>query len=416
VAISEIEQNLARMKRILIVSFYFPPSPKVGGKRFAFISQILKRTYPELHVLTLKKKYISEKDNTISWGGKTHRTAMLPPYPVVITNFYKRVWCHLWSRYLCLLDDYSGWIFPALIKGIRTIKTNKIDLVIATGPPASAQVVGFLLSLITKTSLILDYRDPWVIPNLNSKKKLQIKIKPLVERLSIRRAIAIVFCSRIMMEEFKADLGKTINAPCHVVPNGFHSKDAIHPLSLGNAKKNMVYAGNFYGERSIGLLTNAFLQILSEGSITKESFCFHVFGNTILNEDRRLVRKSGLKDIIKFHPPVSYKRMIRYLKYADILLLLSGSDVRYAIPYKIYDYLSVKKPIFAIAPENSAVAEIMSQIDCGRLASIDNEDSILKNLRAMLMENPDYSFSGAEQYTWHNIGNRYIEVIDRIKL
>ena len=134
----------------------------------------------------------------------------------------------------------------------------------------------------------------------------------------------------------------------------------------------------------------------------------------LLKEDRYVIRKYGLEDVIKVHPRVSYERMIRYLKYADILCLLSGSDVRYAIPFKIYDYLSVKRPIFAVAPGNSAVAEIMSKIDCGRLALIDNKDSILTNLRAMLMENPNYSFSGAEQYTWDNIGYRYKEVIDRI--
>ena len=401
------------MRRLLVVSFHFPPSSKVGGKRFAFISQILNNIYPKLNVLTLKESYISSKDDTISGSGTIHRTAMFPPYPIIITNPLKRIWCRLWEDYLCLLDKYSGWIIPALIKGIRVIKKNKLDLIIATGPPASAFVTALLLSLITKTSLILDYRDPWM-PNGRYRNIFQKKLQHILERLSIRRASTIVFCSRIMEEEFKAGPGRYLNTPCYVIPNGFHSKDTIHPLPLGQARRNMVYAGSFYGERSIGLIAEPLSKLLKESIITKDSFRFHVFGNNSLKEDRHVIRKYGLEAVIQVHPRVSYKRIIRHLKHADILLLISGSDVRYALPYKIYDYLSVKKPILAVAPENSAVAEIMRQINCGRFASINNKDSILTNLRVMIEENSEYSFSGVEQYTWDKICHKYVEIIDNI--
>ena len=118
-----------------------------------------------------------------------------------------------------------------------------------------------------------------------------------------------------------------------------------------------------------------------------------------------------------FPIPTSFELKVFYFNLCTllaILLLISGSDVRYALPYKIYDYLSVKKPILAVAPENSAVAEIMRQINCGRFASINSKDSILTNLRVMIEENSEYSFSGVEQYTWDKICHKYVEIIDNI--
>jgi len=315
--------------------------------------------------------------------------------------------------YLCLLGPSSGWILPALVKGLRVIKDNQINIIIATYPSESAMVVGTLLSLMTDTKLILDYRDPWTTHGRTYCKIFGKRINDFFERLALRQASALVFCSEIMMEDLLNALGKHTKASSHVISNGFHSEDAIQPLCLGRNRKNMIYAGNLYHERRIELLAKPLSQLLKEGSITTDSFCFHVFG--VLNSsDKEVIRKYGLQNIIKEQSQVTYEQILRYLKGADILFLPSGAKVRYAIPFKFFDYLSVKRPVFAVAPRNSAIAAMMRTIDCGRLASIDSKDSILKNLRIMILEKEKYTFSGAKQYTWDKIAHKYVEVLDQV--
>jgi len=364
-------------------------------------------------VLTLREKYVSQKDDSLNFAGIVHRTGMYPSYPIKKNSRLKKVLNRLWNDYLCVVDPFSGWILPALIKGLKVIKNNKIDLIIATGPPFSSMVVGFLLSIMTNNKLIIDYRDAWTGYRTHYCKLFGKKINQLCERWSIRRASALVFCSRIMKEEFISRLGNYTRASYHVVPNGFHNKDAIQPLSLGNGRKNIVYAGSLYGERRVKLLAKPLFHLLKEGLITKDTFCLHVFGK-VNDQDRDQIMKYGLQDMIEQHPPVPYAQMLKYLRAADILFLPSGSDVSYAIPFKFYDYLSVKRPILAVAPKNSAVSEMMNKIDCGKLALINSEKSILKELRTMLSEEREYSFSGAERYTWHETFRKYIEVIDAV--
>jgi len=381
-----------------------------------FLSQIFQERYPEVHILTLKEKYITARDNSLPTPGIIHRAGMYPLYPIRKNeSFFKRVWNRLWEDYLCLVDRYSGWILPAFIKGLRVIKENKIDLIIATGPPFSPMVISLLLNLTTKTKMLLDYRDPWNYPDWNYCKIFGKKINEVLEKLSIRHASALIFCSQTMQEYFLSRLERHAKAPCHILSNGFQYNGAISPLSLGKAKKNMVYAGNFYGERNIKLLAKPLCQLLNEGAITKDSFCLHLFGKPLHAEEREIIREWGLQDIIKEHRAAPYEKILRYLKGADILFLPSGSEFRYAIPFKFYDYLSVKRPILAVAPENSAVAEMMSQIDCGRLALINSEESILKNLRKMLSTEEEHAHSGSEQYTWDKIGDKYIAVLEGIR-
>jgi glycosyltransferase involved in cell wall biosynthesis len=401
--------------KILIISFYFPPTTKAGGKRFSFLSEFFVKQYDDLHILTVKDKYISPKDYSLSGAGTIHRSGMFPPYPPINEEkILIRALRRLWEDYLCILDPFIGWIFPAVIKGLKVIRNHRINLIISTGPPFTAMVIGFLLSRMTGAKLILDYRDPWSNYNRRFFKALGKKIGRFLEKLVVKKASSLVFCSPIMKNDFLDSLGKYTKASCHVVTNGFNKNDKINGISLGQTKKKMIYTGNFYGERRIGLLANALLSLLTKGLIADDTFCLHVFGK-IKKEDKEIIWNNCLQNIIIEHPTASYDKMIRYLRDADLLLLISGSDVNYAIPYKLFDYLSVKRPIFAVAPENSAVADIMKKIDCGRFANIKSEKSILENLRMMLFVEEQYTFKGAELYTWDKIGNMYINVIEQLE-
>jgi glycosyltransferase involved in cell wall biosynthesis len=403
------------IKKILIISFYFSPTTQAGGKRFSFLSEFFDKKFDDLHILTVKEKYISPRDYSLSGAGTIHRTRMFPPYPPIKEKkIIIRVLRRLWEDYLCILDPFIGWIFPAVIKGLEVIKNYRINLIISTGPPFTAMVIGFLLSRMTGVKLILDYRDPWSNYNRRYFKALGKIINRFLEKLVIQQASSLVFCSPKMKNDFLNYLGRYTKATCHVVTNGFNNNDKIDGISLGQTKKKMIYTGNFYGERRIELLEKALISLLTKGLIAQDTFCLHVFGK-IKKEDKKIIKNTCLKNIVVEHPTASYDKMIRYLRGADLLLLISGTDVSYAIPYKLFDYLSVKRPIFAVAPENSTVADIMKKIHCGRLANIKSEKAILKNLRMMLFEEKQYTFKGAEVYTWDKIGNMYINIIGQLE-
>jgi glycosyltransferase involved in cell wall biosynthesis len=309
-----------------------------------------------------------------------------------------------------VLDPFVGWIVPGFIRGLKIIKDNEINLIIATGPPFSSMVLGLLLSCITKTKLVLDYRDPWTNQMSSYCKVFGKTINKICERLSVKQASALVFCSELMRSNFQESLEKYSNAPTYVIYNGFFNNKDIDSFSLSQTKKNMIYAGRLYGERRIQVVAGSLRQLLVERVINCESFCFHVFGK-FKKQDWDVIAKYGLYDIVKEHAQVPHHEVLKYMKGADILFLPSGSDVSYAVPFKFFDYLSVKRPILAITTEKSALADLMREIDCGELAFINDQSSIHIKLRSMILEERDYTYSGAEKYTWENKGFQYCEII-----
>ena len=143
-------------KKNLMISFYFAPEPAVGAKRFSFLSKMLQEKFTEIHVLTVNEKYITaSRDDTVLYGGKVHRVAMYPPFPLKNGSFAAKVFNRLWGKsFFYLTDPYSGWILPGLIRGLKIIRSNKIDTVIATGPPFSTMILGLFLKLMSNVSLI----------------------------------------------------------------------------------------------------------------------------------------------------------------------------------------------------------------------------------------------------------------------
>jgi len=317
---------------------------------------------------------------------------------------------------MCLIDPYSGWIIPALIKGITILRKYKIDTIIVTGPPFSPVLSGLLLSIFFRKRLIIDYRDPWATHPWSIRDKygnVFFKvINSMLEKIAVKRSSDLVFTSHIMKKRFLEVFGEKLKATCHVINNGYNNSDEAEPSPLDKGRVNLVFAGELYGERKIELIAKPISALLKEGSITSETCCLHIFGK-LKEDDKKVIKEYNLRNIIKEYKPVPHNKIMGYLKGADILVLIVGSAMDYSISYKFYDYLSVKRPILAIIPENSAMELMMMKLDCGEVGYIDNYGSIQNALKKLLLKKYSYTFRGAEKFTWDMAAKKYYRVINK---
>jgi glycosyltransferase involved in cell wall biosynthesis len=408
-----VGEKIRLKKGILLVAFYFAPSSEVGGKRPSFLSHGLLENYPNIHVLTVKERYSIHKDESLRSGGIIHRTVMLIPPGKGKRAGFSKPFYYLWSRFFCLIEIQSGWLLPALIRGKKVIKKNEVGVIVATGPPFTSHLVGFLLSIITKTKLILDYRDPWTTYWRVTPRKILYRINKFLEPIVVRRSSAVVFCSETMRKSFSRVFRAKGKKGLFVVNNGYSNDGTGPAVYLSNGKVTMIYAGALYGERRVRLLAEPLLELANEKCIDNKRFAFHIFGN-LSERDKMDIEQRGLNDIIAVHPVVSHYELVRYLRGADILVLIVSRNMSYSISYKFYDYLSVRKPVLAIVPENSEMERVMKDIDCGEVAFLDNPESILKKLRVMIAGKRKYAFRGVERYTWQESARKYSEIINRV--
>ncbi len=112
----------------------------------------------------------------------------------------------------------------------------------------------------------------------------------------------------------------------------------------------------------------------------KGALIMHIFGS-ITDEDREQLKKFGMENYVVEHSKVTSDQIVRFMRGANILYLPQGDDVKYSIPYKFYDYISVQRPILAVTSSGSATAEIINELGCGEAADISDSKSIYNALR-----------------------------------
>ena len=103
--------------------------------------------------------------------------------------------------------------------------------------------------------------------------------------------------------------------------------------------------------------------------------------------------------------------LIQRLLQGDIMYIHAGVGYSYAIPFKLYNYISVQKPIFAIAKRDEAISRIINQFNLGECVS-ETDDSVYNGLKKII--DSQYYQVDTKKFLWSNIGLEYQEAIELV--
>jgi glycosyltransferase involved in cell wall biosynthesis len=230
----------------------------------------------------------------------------------------------------------------------------------------------------------------------------------------VQQASAIVFCSDLMKEQFLEAFAEDAPDRLEVIYNGFDPQpQARFNKAVDSDRVNMVYAGNFYGKRDLSVIARVLADMKRCGDISAAVFRLHLYSR-LATQDRAMIKELGLDDIIQVHGVVSYQEVQRLMCGADILFLLSGDDVNYAVPFKFFDYIRANRPIFAVAPKESMIARLMTEVDCGECVDLADSSDIRQTLSNLISTPQSYSFEGADRFHWANSARQYFDLIQDV--
>ena len=268
-----------------------------------------------------------------------------------------------------LTPDQAGpWVIPAVLTARRLVKTNKIDVVVATGSPWSSLVVAYLINKLTGVPYICDFRDPWIAnPFHHTKGKLLDKLSASLERKIVVNSFATSLNTQPLMEQFQARYPNVPKDRFVVIPNGFDVEEfaKIPDKSEITSNKGIItltHAGFLYGLRDPATLLDAIRQT---NELIKEKnlqFCFRQIGAVSLNYDiaeeyADLLHNKSLQLV----EPMPYTECLQELKQADYVVNIQPKTTT-QVPSKLYDYLALARPIINITPKKRRIRRARSAI------------------------------------------------------
>ena len=408
-------------KKILLISYHFPPSSEVGGLRAANFARQLPRFGWDPFVLTLKDSYLEKMDaEKLKYVGpvkifKAGRTPTLSPVYVGMKRILRPLFS-LFRRsdmpagitkhcagsgtaanrgveampqrlrryvlsFLSLPDEQRNWMWPAVFQAVRLIRREKIDCILTSSPPYSVHLVGWLVKCMTGVQWIADFRDPWMT---GGSKKLyftcaaSLRIERWLEEKVVQKADLVVANTEMLCEAFRKAYGSRLPERFVCITNGF---DGDFFSSFCHLEKDkvftIIYTGTLYFGRTPEPVFQAVHELIQEGRIDAQAIRIRLVGQCQFINGRpieEIVRKYRLDGIVEVLESVSYIRAIEMVKQSHLALLLAPNQP-YQIPAKAYDYMGTGTTILAMA-EAGATRDLVHSTAAGAAFSTSDTGGI----------------------------------------
>jgi len=322
-----------------------------------------------------------------------------------------------WIASVVTFPDYTkGWL-PFAKSAIDELATREnIDVIIASSPPITTQLLGAYAKRVLNCPWIADLRDLWAGPpspltrNSFLQKRLELR--------TLGRADALVTVSD-RWADFLRDRYK--DKPVYSIVTGFDAEEEETSAPPTTSQFSITYAGDLYGgRRDPAPLFQALQELFQQGLITPESVCVRFYGS----KDPWLhasIERYGLRTVVEANGTIPRNEVLQREKESQILLLLAMNvatdDGCY--PGKLFEYLAARRPIMAIGGLKGVTSELLSRTGAGaHLLSPADIRAFLLNAYLQYRTSGSVTYSGipseVEQYTHRDMARRFAHLSDKL--
>ena len=371
-------------KRILIVTYGFPPSNTIPVHRVLRLSKWLPRYGWEPTILTVKTRFAhpsfygnQDKDlnSLVLKGLNVHRASS---FEHVNHAFFGKVQARI-MELVAIPDPYVTWLPGALRTGKKIIDERGIDVVLTTLGPNSTALIGYFLKKQRSTKWVMDYRDPWCFNPFKQLRPIRFSIEKRIEDLMLSHSDANVTTSRLITETYCEHYPELADR-FSTITNCFDRElqfidDQSNTESSSNHKFRIIHAGSFYTKRRPTSFLKALVSLANRHPAIRDNIEILFVGALSVNFQNEIlatVRNESLD--CQMLGPVPYRESMRLISSSDLLLAINGDEDRdnVFIPGKLFDYIAANRPILLLG-QRGAASEIVER---GNLGAVRKHEDI----------------------------------------
>lgn len=376
------------MKKVLVITYYWPPSGGAGVQRWVKFIKYFKDQNINPFIISVDPDFASYPlidnslkndipDNTNVYLTKTNEPYSFykkinnnqTPYAGFANegrpNFFQKIARFIRGNFF-IPDSRKGWNNFAYKKAVEILEKENIDTVITTSPPHSTQLIGLKLKETQNIKWIADLRDPWTDiyyykSMLHTKWAKQKDLN--YEKRVIEKSDKVVVVSDSIKQLLLNKSNLVKESKIHIIPNGFDDDDFLVSSKNNNSKFLLSYVGTITKDYPLDSIKKS----ISNLNINLE-FTGKADGPT----------KLLLNEVASFNNHVKHKESINLLLASDMLLLVIPkiSNNKGILTGKLFEYLGARKPILCIGPTDGDAAKIIEECKAGKTFDYSDENGI----------------------------------------
>jgi glycosyltransferase involved in cell wall biosynthesis len=386
--------------KVLIITYYWPPAGGSGVQRWLKFVKYLQNFDIEPIVYTVDDANYPKEDRSlldeIPENVKILEQPIWEPTDLLfwkqkkqqkkdISNSTNNGLLSFIRGNFFIPDPKIFWVNPS-IKFLNTfLKTNKIDVIISTGPPHSMHLIAQKLKQKNNIKWIADFRDPWTDLYYNKEFNQLSFAKNRNRKLEIavlKNADCVLTVSNSLKKEFVKQAKRV-----EVITNGFDSEVLEQNTVNLDEKFSISYIGLLPKQSNPKLFFSALRKICFENANFKRDLKLNFIGD--ISEDvKHEIQINNLSENTEFMEYVPHKKAIEYQQKAQVLLLLIPNieNAQGILTGKLFEYLTTNRPIFAVSPPNIDLEQILEETNTGFVLDYHDELKIKKVIEGLYQE------------------------------
>ena len=369
-------------RRVLVITYHFPPDGSVGGLRWAGITKYLARLGWKVAVVTGAAP--GENDRVVNahveWcprlqtlndyyrllPRRDQRSRVSPPStssaarPSLQPGLLRRLRAEV-AAVLALPDESRGWVLRAALRTRWLVRRFQPQVVVSSGPPHSAHLVAMLATIGKSVRWFVDLRDPWGGPFTKcweshpiGRTRTARALFPRLERLAFRAAQGVIANTPQLAETLAARYPEVVVA---CVPNGVDPECLPPRAPDPYPALGIAYAGTLYLSRDLGPVMRALRIFLERHPEAAEAgsklrvaghanaSCAHAFATQVAS--------LGLERHVDLLGPLPRAQALKVVSRSRLVVVLA-QEQELQVPAKLYESLAMGIPTLVIAEEGSA--------------------------------------------------------------
>ena len=366
--------------KILILHMRFHPDLTGTGPLVTDLATDLAAMGDEVTVVTSMPHY-GGKDIPSEYRGRLlHRN-----------NFHR---VNVWRTFVYVPPNPSGfhrginYLSYAFMSAVTGVLAGRHDVILCINPPITVGLSGFIVRLARRAPIVFNVQDIWpdclmIIGQIRN--SLLIRTFQYLEKFIYRVSSRITVLSEGMKQNLTS---KGVKKDKIVVIPNWADLDHIRPVLKEN---NFRSAHNLNGHFVVMFAGNlgyisVLDTVLDAAELLKHdpSIVFVIVGEG--NAKSRLVERAELMGLanVRFLPTQPKEVLPEMLGAADVSLVTLNQHLgQLNVPSKTYSIMASGRPVLAAVPDDSEIARLVQEADCGVWVPPEDAQSLAKCIQSL---------------------------------
>jgi hypothetical protein len=424
------------MKKVLIISPYFPPANAADMQRIRMSLPYFKDFGWEPTVMKVQQKYIEIAEDPL----------LLQSLPEDARIIEVAAFSATWTRKFGL-GAIGLRSLPYYFQTVnRLLSKEKFDLIYFSTTQFPVTILGNYWKKRFGIPYIIDLQDPWISDYYENRPKKELPKKyrvakyigKLLEPIAMRRCSGLIAVSEKYIQETLQRHPHLRTFPTQVITFGAFAKDIgiaqqnkntcpsiLKKLNADEIAIGYIGRGGHDMRDALKILFTAFKKGLENKPEYFSSIRFYFLGTSYaphgqgIKTIEPLALEMGIGEYVKEQTDrIPFYQTLNTLADFDALFICGSNDPRYTAS-KIYPYIQLQKPLLSIFHEQSSASKIIKKTNAGEVIHFSDQwteqlDNVLKFLegqnRCSLVNHNAF-----EKYSAKEMTKKQVELFNEIK-